>query len=71
VFADALRDVFRRLTGDPKPYRITFQVNGVSKPTSFPPNVGAIAFSTTPPVIGAGSSFPSLFKLYREMPTPG
>ncbi|SIT34851.1 conserved hypothetical protein [Paraburkholderia ribeironis] len=56
VFADALRDVFRRLTGDPKPYRITFQINGVSKPTSFPQNVGAIAFSATAPEVGAGSS---------------
>ncbi|RKP48133.1 hypothetical protein [Trinickia fusca] len=56
AFADALRDVFKRLTGDPKPYRITFQINGVSKPTSFPPNVGAIAFTTAPPPIGAASS---------------
>lgn len=55
-FADALRDVFRRLTGTPKPYRITFQINGVSKPTSFPPNVGSIAFTTSPPSVGAASS---------------
>ncbi|MEX3640285.1 hypothetical protein [Paraburkholderia sp. BR14320] len=56
VFADALREVFRRLTSAPKPYRITFQINGVSKPTSFPPTVGTIAFTTAPPAVGAGSS---------------
>ncbi|WP_126879960.1 hypothetical protein [Paraburkholderia kururiensis] len=56
TFPEALHNVFGRLTGAPKPYRITFQINGVSNPTNFPQAVGDIAFSTAPPNVGANSS---------------
>ncbi|WP_186161215.1 hypothetical protein [Burkholderia gladioli] len=56
VFSDALREVFDRLTAEPKPYRIVFQINGATKPTNFPPVVGDISFSPAPPTLSAESS---------------
>lgn len=56
VFSEALNAVFQRLRAQPKPYRVTFSINNVSKPDHFPARVGDIEFSTQPPDIGAKSS---------------
>ncbi|SDR55180.1 hypothetical protein SAMN05443245_7619 [Paraburkholderia fungorum] len=56
AFDVALAEVFQRLTAEPKPYRVTFAISNVSKPTSFPEQVGSIAFSVNPPDLGARSS---------------
>lgn len=48
-FQSSLVRVFERLAAPGKPYRITFALSNVTKPTDFPKQVGDITFSMDPP----------------------